>query len=477
MPGLVLVPLDGSSLSGRALPFAVAVARERQLRLLLVRVLEPSPPRGMPLVQEPDARAYLDHIAGQVREEGVVVQTLVSSTLFGTVAEVLVGKAQQRGCELIVMSTHGRGGLGRWVYGTVAEEVLRRSPVPVLLISSTCDRVWTPGKRLRVLMPLDGSPLSEEAVQPMLIGIRQLASEIIALHVEPSTALPDVYLSDGAESVTLGEDYLNQVARLQKQGLNVTALTEEGSPGAVISRVAAEQDVDLIAMATHGRTGIARLVLGSVSTETLHRSHVPVLLYRPAAMRRESATGNVDSAEPRKAFTQRVRKDERLTVVVAMDVGEKANAALAPTAMLARAANAHVILLNVFWPSVHMGHLTAGTQEERIEYVQRERQLYLAEKARMLEGFDVTTRVEVQADGEEVDECIARVASEVHADVLVVVSEHVSGGASAVFGSFAQGILRLSPCPVLVVRPDAESRRLPDVEAAELPCPRGSSRK
>ncbi len=73
----------------------------------------------------------------------------------------------------------------------------------------------------------------------------------------------------------------------------------------------------------------------------------------------------------------------------------------------------------------------------------------------MLEGFDVTTRVEVQAHGEEVDECIARVASEVHADVLVVVSKHVSGGTSAVLGSFAQGILKLSPCPVLVVHPDA----------------------
>jgi nucleotide-binding universal stress UspA family protein len=470
MPGLILVPLDGSSLAGRALPYATALARERQLPLLLVRVLEASPSRGMPLVQEPEARSYLEHVAVQLREAGIAVQTDVSSTLFGTVAEVLVSKAQQRGCELIVMSTHGRGGLGRWVYGTVAEEVLRRSPVPVLLISSTCERAWAPGKRLRVLLPLDGSRLSEEVVEPMLTSIGRLASEIVVLQVEPSSSLPDVFLSDGTETVRFGDEYLNQVARLRKEGLNVTALTEEGSPGAVISRVAAEQDVDLIAMATHGRTGMARLVLGSVSTETLHRSHVPVLLYRPAAMRREPAPGNIDSAEPQ------VGNNERLTVLVAIDMSDKANAALAPAAMLARAANARVILLNVLWPSVDMGHVTAGTQEERIEYVQRERQLYLAEKARMLEGFDVTTRVEVQADGEEVDECIARVVSEVHADVLVVVSKHVSGGASAVFGSFAQGILRLSSCPVLVVRPGSESRRLPELEAAELPRPRGSSR-
>jgi len=323
MPALILVPLDGSSLAARELPYAVALARERRLALLLVRVLEPTPARGMPLVQEPDARSYLDHVATQLREEGIEVQTHVSSTLFGTVAEVLVSKAQQRGCELIVMSTHGRSGLGRWVYGTVAEAVLRRSPVPVLLIPSTCDRGWRPGKRLRVLLPLDGSPLSEEVVQAMLTNIRQLTSEILVLRVEPPTALPDVYLSDGAERLTLHGEYLNELAQLHEQGLNVTALTEEGSPAAVISRVAAEKDVDLIVMATHGRTGLADLVLGSVSTETLHRSRVPVLLYRPAAMRRDPARGHIDSVEPQASFSVRIPNNERLTVLVAMDLSDR----------------------------------------------------------------------------------------------------------------------------------------------------------
>ena len=64
-------------------------------------------------MQEPEARGYLDHIASELREEGIAVETDVSSTLFGTVPQVLVGKAAQRGCELIVMSTHGRSGLGR----------------------------------------------------------------------------------------------------------------------------------------------------------------------------------------------------------------------------------------------------------------------------------------------------------------------------------------------------------------------------
>ena len=105
MSGLILVPLDRSSLAERALPYAVAVVRERHLRLLLVRVLESTPPRGMSLVQEPDARGDLERVAKQLREEAIEVETDISSTLLGTVPEELVGRAQKRGCELIVMST------------------------------------------------------------------------------------------------------------------------------------------------------------------------------------------------------------------------------------------------------------------------------------------------------------------------------------------------------------------------------------
>jgi len=240
----------------------------------------------------------------------------------------------------------------------------------------------------------------------------------------------------------------------------VTALEEEDSPGTVISKVAAEHDVDLIAMATHGSTGVAQLVLGSVSSETLHRSHIPALLCRPAAMRRESAHTDI-GPEVQAPLAPGIQKHEHLTVLVAMDLTDKANAALAPTSVLARAANARVLLLNVFLPSVHMGHVTAGTQEERIEYVRHERRQCLVEKARALEGVDVATRVEVQSHGEELDECIARVATEVHADVLVVVSKRVSGGVRAVLGSFAQGILRLSPvrCLSCAQTPNLDARR------------------
>jgi nucleotide-binding universal stress UspA family protein len=113
MPHLVLVPLDGSLLAERALPYAVALARERRRRLLLLRVLQPTPARGMPLVQEPTAQAQLEKTAGQLRVNGLEVDTLVSSTLLGHTAEVIVDVARQRACDLIILSSHGRAAPGR----------------------------------------------------------------------------------------------------------------------------------------------------------------------------------------------------------------------------------------------------------------------------------------------------------------------------------------------------------------------------
>src|SRR2546430_2505646 len=111
MAGCLLVPLDGSTLSKRALPYAVALAKASQRTLHLLRVLTPQPPRGGPLVQESAAMAELEQIARGLRDKNLDVEVETSSTIFGEVAEVIVDTAQRSGAELIVMSTHGRGGI------------------------------------------------------------------------------------------------------------------------------------------------------------------------------------------------------------------------------------------------------------------------------------------------------------------------------------------------------------------------------
>jgi nucleotide-binding universal stress UspA family protein len=454
---LVLTPLDGSALAERALPYAVALARTRRDRLVLLRVLEPVPPRGKPLIQESSAKDDLERVAAPIRVEGLDVDTLVCSGLGAPPSEVIIRTAERRGCDLIVMATHGRGGPGRWIYGSVAEEVLRRSRLPVLLVPATCDSIWNAGAGLRILLPLDGSAPAEQALGPMLASIGMLASHLILLRVlpPPSAEAGVNLLEDRAAELHEAQQYLERITGLLRQSyLQITLRIEAGSPGRVIANIAREEAIDLIVMATHGRSGLGRLVLGSVATETMHRAVTPVLLLRPSALGRPAVPSR--RGEPEEITSSGARP----TFVVAMDLSDKADAAIAPSVRLARASNARIVLLNVFWPPVNTGHVVADTQAERMEYVQAERRRYLEEKAACFGDVDVTTRVEVQAHGEEVDECIARVASELNADLVVVVSKHVIGAAGVLLGSFAQGILRLSPCPVLIVRPTDDGRKL-----------------
>ncbi len=143
-----------------------------------------------------------------------------------------------------------------------------------------------------------------------------------------------------------------------------------------------------------------------------------------------------------------------MQLLVALDGTDKDAAALNAAVKLAREAAADGALLNVFSPWVDMGHVTAPTQEAAIAQVTAERQAYLREQAASAQGIAIQTLVEQRRRGEEVDECIARVARELGADVVVVASKRAAEMSGWILGSTAQGLLRVSPCPVLVVRPE-----------------------
>ena len=171
----VLVPLDGSALSARALPFAKRVANPAGARLIVVRAHLPADDLGLRL-EYPDLslaeRADMERAATQaefhsvidgLRKDGLDVEGHFAE---GAAAEVIYEQAAATRASLIVMSTHGHGGLGRWLYGSVADDVLRRVPVPVLLVSAVCTQTWADSQPLRVVVPLDGSDLAEEALGP-----------------------------------------------------------------------------------------------------------------------------------------------------------------------------------------------------------------------------------------------------------------------------------------------------------------------
>jgi len=251
-----------------------------------------------------------------LRAEGLLVE---SQFVEGVAADVIVGTAEEARASLIVMSTHAHGGLGRWLYGSVADEVLRRVPIPVLLVSAVCSRTWSEDQPLRVLVPLDGSILASEALVPASDLAASLGGKIILLGVvEPSAAVyvdaPIQARSDPTKEEAEAVVYLDKAAADLRASTLVPISTRvvHGEAAATIAKVAREAEADVIAMATHGRSGLARLVLGSVATGTLQQSSVPVLMYRPVAVRQtRMRPPSRRSLPPRRAMGKAISFESR----------------------------------------------------------------------------------------------------------------------------------------------------------------------
>jgi nucleotide-binding universal stress UspA family protein len=237
----------------------------------------------------------------ELRGDGLEVE---ARFVEGAAADVIFDTAESTRANLIVMSTHGHGGLGRWLYGSVADEVLGRLPVPVLLVSAVCTptTAWPKDKLARVVVPLDGSRLAAEALRPASDLAVALGGEMLLLAVvEPTAVYPDGYLErsvDLQEAETArANHYLETVAVEQRTASSappVSTRVAYGDAADEICGVAREVAADAIAMATHGRGGLARLLLGSVATRTIHQATVPVLVYRPVAVRQTALERAVD---------------------------------------------------------------------------------------------------------------------------------------------------------------------------------------
>jgi nucleotide-binding universal stress UspA family protein len=161
----ILAPLDGSALADRAVPFAATIASRAGWSLLLLRAVNtlsaPTEAAGQALKHE--AQEALDATSAALAADGLNIVTRVVDAQPET---AILDATADENAGLVVMSTHGRGGLGRFIYGSVADTVLRHAPVPVLTVPPHGLDEWPPDQRVKILVPLDGSELSKAALAP-----------------------------------------------------------------------------------------------------------------------------------------------------------------------------------------------------------------------------------------------------------------------------------------------------------------------
>lgn len=242
----IVVPLDESPAAEAALPQAAALARSTGAELTLIRVPDRPPPGVRPYEVRGSAVSYAEEYLGEtadrLREQGVRAR---SATLpEGPVPQAILDAAKEREADLVVMATHGRSGLGRWVYGNVTNGVLARCPVPVLITRSWLTAQEGPVIRRDtvLLVPLDGSAYAEGALP---------VAEAIAK-------------ATGA-----------RVGR-------ITIVRGPSGPG--VLEAAAEQGAALIVMTAHGRSAPGRQLLGNVADYVLRVGMTPLILVGPAAV-------------------------------------------------------------------------------------------------------------------------------------------------------------------------------------------------
>jgi len=335
----IVVPLDGSPRAERALPVAARIARASGGSIVLLRVaalpaeyapamyasaLSASPFYAQELLDAELARAryYLADVAQSEQLTGIRTETAVLS---GAAApEILAGAGGDQGppADLIVLCSRGRSGFTRWALGSVAQKVARHSPVPVLILregnAERADRLTEAAPPLRALVALDGSRVAEAALVPAAQLVAALASpERGALHLARIALLPTLrseqeyqqhdgqvreqalheattYLSTVADdlrhgvaaelglkitwSVTVNEDVSDTLIRMAELGEETKSYEVQGC--------------NLIAMATHGRGGLQRWMLGSITERVLEGTKLPLLIIRPVELNTPATNGS-----------------------------------------------------------------------------------------------------------------------------------------------------------------------------------------
>ena len=303
----ILTPLDGSDVSEQVLPYARELASRLSLPTALLMAIEQEHP-SIGLYLNPElhshetdthraghAQQYLDSVASRMSGAGVTTSTVVPR---GEPAATIVEEAGKDPNTLIAMASHGRSGLARWWMGSVADKVLHTADNPLLIIRSQSQpagsRVNSPE---RLIVPVDGSEVAEEVLPHVayLASALQIPVDLVqvtiseteyyqamsmGLRVLPPTLPSFQTFSDRVEGEARA--YVADVrARLTQLGVSdVEERLVQGSPAESICDLVTAHPNSLVAMTTHGRSGVGRMILGSVAERVVRQSGGPVLLVR-----------------------------------------------------------------------------------------------------------------------------------------------------------------------------------------------------
>lgn len=292
----ILVPLDGSAFAEAALPLALEISRRTGADLHLATVLEPVTSfayEGWEGAAVEWSRQYLDDVLERIEGQGG--GNIDHVVLNGHTVETLQEEAEAREADLVVMASHGRGALSRLWLGSVADGFVRQTHLPVILVRPEEDQEpvqdFTHSFET-LLIPLDGSHLSESAMEHAtefgelfdsayhLTRIVSYPIDIASPYLPHTAQLNQQVMEDAKKGAA---EYLEGKAEeMRRRGLRVTtSVVVDAQAGQGILAETEAVGADMVAMATHGRKGISRVMLGSAADKVLRGIHTPLLLYRP----------------------------------------------------------------------------------------------------------------------------------------------------------------------------------------------------
>jgi nucleotide-binding universal stress UspA family protein len=297
----ILVPLDGSAVAECVMPHVQALASgSEDTAITFIYVVAPL---DAPMVDvkyrkkiETEATgAAADYLKKIVSKSGLKKKAS-AKIVVGKAADTIIDYASKNKMDLIVMATHGRSGVSRWFYGSVADKIVHEARTPVWQVKpASCHKAsYALNRKLRVLVPLDGSQVAESVLKQLKEINRQFPRnklDIILARVceifSPPVGYPPPLSMSWDESIAyekkrcmaICQDYLSAVQdKLAKAGVKTRTEVPEGNPAEVLIDYINKNSIDLVVLSTHGRTGFSRWAFGSIAEKVLKGSESPVLL-------------------------------------------------------------------------------------------------------------------------------------------------------------------------------------------------------